>query len=67
MLALEANGKLWLYFMSDEGVPGAKRLVGEGWDIYQKIIVSGDDILALDDHGDVYRYKFNQNGFYPLK
>jgi len=67
LLALEDDGKLWLFSMSDEGVPGTKIQVGTGWDMYEQILVSGDDILARDVIGDVYRYTFDPNGFYPLK
>ncbi|MFC3197931.1 DUF1735 domain-containing protein [Parapedobacter deserti] len=67
LLALAHDGRLWLYEMSDQAVPGPRRQVGSGWEMYQQIIVSGSDILALDGAGDVYRYKFNPNGFFPLK
>lgn len=67
LLAVGNDGKLWLYNMSADGIPGSRRQVGQGWDMYTKIIVSGTDILGLDSKGDVYRYKFDPRGFYPLK
>jgi Domain of unknown function (DUF1735). len=67
LLALEENGNLWYYPMSELAVPAARKQVGSGWDMYEKIIVSGADILALDGAGDIYRYRFNPSGFFPLK
>ena len=68
LLALEGNGKLWVYTLSELAVPSNRRLLGEGWDMYQKIMVLNDDLVGLDSKGDVYRYKnFRTDGFYPLK
>lgn len=67
LLALENNGRLWIYPMSADAVPGSRREIGSGWDLYEKVIVSGNDLLALDAAGDVYRYKFDTRGFFPLK
>lgn len=65
LLALSPDGNLWAYPMSADGVPGAKIQIGEGWDIYTDFIVSGDDVLAVDDHGIVFRYKdFDLGGNY---
>lgn len=59
LLALSADGNLWLYKMSADAVPGERILVGTGWNRYEKLLVIGKDILALEPNGDVYRYKFD--------
>ncbi len=68
LLALDGTGRLWYYPMSDQAVPGTRRLVGTGWQMYSRILVTeAGDILALDPNGDLYRYAFNPVGFYPLQ
>lgn len=66
LLALDQSGNLWYIPMNPDGEPGAKKQVGSGWDMYQRIMVSGSDILGIDNKNDVYRYPFNPKGFYPL-
>lgn len=68
LLALDAIGRLWYYPMSDQAVPGVRKLVGTGWQMYSRILVSDEgNILALEPNGDLYRYEFNPVGFYPLQ
>lgn len=67
LLALDNSGSLYLYPVTSEMTLDARRLVGTGWDLYRQIMVVGDDILGLDLQGQIYRYEFNPNGFYPLK
>ncbi|MCF3112172.1 DUF1735 domain-containing protein [Niabella sp. CC-SYL272] len=59
LLALGADGNLWLYKMAADATPGERILVGTGWNRYEKLVVVGKDILALDTNGDVYRYQFD--------
>lgn len=69
LLTVDATGRLWYYPMSDQAEPGVRKLVGTGWQMYNKILVSDDgDILALEANGDLYRYDFDPLvGFYPLQ
>jgi hypothetical protein len=70
LLALDTDGKLWLYsnnILRDGGVPynGGRREVGHGWGNFTKILptdVTGDgftDLLALDTAGDLWLYSNN--------
>jgi hypothetical protein len=54
--------------MTDDGVLGSKRQIGSGWDMYINIFRAGNDLLALDNDGDLWRYNnFNLNSLWPLK
>jgi hypothetical protein len=35
--------------------------------MYSLVFSAGKDLLALDNAGDLWRYKFNPIGFWPLK
>lgn len=66
LICVNSNGDLWYYPMSQDGVPGAGKQVGSGWNIFKKIIVVGNDILALNKTNDLYRISFDPNGFINL-
>lgn len=66
LMAVKNDGTLWIYPVSAEGKIGPVRQVGTGWNKYTKLIISGGDVLALDSNGDLYRYKFDPSGYYPL-
>lgn len=66
LLALKPDGSLWLYPVKSNGDLGAAQELGSGWNKYERIVVVGQDILAFDEKGDVFRYEIDPNGFYPL-
>lgn len=37
ILALDADGKLWTYYMSAEGFVGNRRQVGHGWNVFNRL------------------------------
>lgn len=67
LVCLDANGGLWYYPVSQDGSSlGTGKQVGSGWNIFKKIIVVGNDILALNKTNDLYRISFDPNGFINL-
>ena len=66
LVCVDPNGGLWYCPMSQAGVPGTAKQVGSGWNIFKKIIVVGNDILALNQFNDLYRISFSPNGFINL-
>jgi hypothetical protein len=68
LLAVKSDGTLWAYPISKNGDVGDAKQIGSGWNKYVKLITTGDDILALDSNGDLYRYKnIDPNVFYRVK
>jgi hypothetical protein len=68
LIAWKKDGTLWYYPVATNGTVGDKNKIGAGWNKYVKLIISGDDILALDSNGNLYRFKdINTNGFYQLQ
>ncbi|WP_300599289.1 DUF1735 domain-containing protein [Niabella sp.] len=59
LLCLTAGGDLWYYPASATAVPGTGKKVGSGWNVFKKIMVSGNDILALSASNGVYRLAFD--------
>jgi hypothetical protein len=69
LLGVKSDGTLWAYAVSEgDGSIGDAKKIGSGWDAYVKLITTGDDILALDSSGDLYRYKdIDPSGTYKVK
>ena len=67
MIGIDDAGNMWEHPVSDAGIIGGKRQIGSGWDMYVNVIRCGTDLLALDENGDLWRYEFDPNGFWPLK
>ncbi len=67
LLAREPNGNLSQIPMGPEGLPQAAVPRGTGWDMYVSVVASGNDLLALDNEGNVWRYKFVSRGNWQLK
>ena len=66
LLCVDKDGGLWYYPMSQAGVPGTRTQVGSGWNVFKKIIVVGNDILALNSTNNLYRINFDPTGFIHL-
>ncbi|WP_270388568.1 DUF1735 domain-containing protein [Alistipes finegoldii] len=66
ILAVDANGDMWAFPLSDTFVLGAPHKIGTGWDIYTTVLACGEQLLALDTNGDLWRYEFNPTAFWPL-
>lgn len=66
LICVNSNGDLWYYPVSQDGTPGTGKQVGSGWNIFKKIIVVGNDILALNNNNDLYRITFNPDSFINL-
>ena len=58
---------MWIMPLTDSFQAGTRRKIGTGWDIYNKIFQCGEDLLAVDKNGDLWRYEFNPTAFWPLK
>lgn len=56
LLIVTKDGDLMAYEVDETGNLGSGKKIGKGWNIYKKMVATGDDILALDSKGDVYRY-----------
>lgn len=67
ILAVDANGDMWAFPLSDTFALGAPHKIGTGWDIYTTVIACGEQLLAVDTNGDLWRYEFNPTAFWPLK
>ncbi|MBD1420888.1 BT_3987 domain-containing protein [Sphingobacterium chuzhouense] len=67
LLCIEPSGALWEIPITADGVVSPRRQLGSGWDMYKLIVPFGDDLLAIASDNKVYRYRFNPNGFWPLK
>jgi len=66
LICVNNAGDLWYYPVSVDGVPGTGKQVGSGWNIFKKIIVVGNDILALNSANDLYRITFDPDGYIRL-
>ena len=58
---------MWVVSLTDDYALGTKRQIGTGWDMYDNVFACGDDLLALDSNGDLWRYEFDPVAFWPLK
>jgi hypothetical protein len=58
---------MYQFSLAETGEFGLKKKIGSGWDMYGSVFAAGDDVLGLDGNGDLWRYKFNPAGFWPLK
>ena len=56
------------YSLSNATPPavGPRRNIGTGWNQYKKLFQCGEDLLALDDNGDLWKYQFTPEGYWPL-
>jgi len=59
LLIVEKSGNLTAYAVDGTGNLGSNTKVGSGWEVYKKFAAVGNDILAIDNKGDVYRYKID--------
>ncbi len=67
LIGIDSAGNMWLTSVTDDGALGNETRIGWGWDTYKKVFSVGTDLLALDDNGDLWRYKFNPGISWPLK
>ncbi|MFH8929327.1 FG-GAP repeat domain-containing protein [Streptomyces pristinaespiralis] len=76
LIARATDGKLYLY--SGTGVASspfkAKKLVGSGWNTYNKLVAPGDmngdgrgDLVGRNSDGNLYRYDANGRGGFNAK
>lgn len=68
LLGVEPDGTMAAYSLTKTNPPsvGARRNVGTGWNQYTRLIKCGNDLLALDKNGDLWRYQFTPEGYWPL-
>jgi len=67
LIAVDETGVMLLIPVSDSGSLASEVNIGFGWDMYVKVFSSGTDLLALDENGDLWRYRFNPHISWPLK
>ncbi|MFJ3103143.1 FG-GAP repeat domain-containing protein [Streptomyces sp. NPDC086835] len=76
LIARATDGRLYLY--SGTGVASApfkaKKLIGSGWNTYNKLVAPGDmngdgrgDLVARNSDGNLYRYDANGKGGFNAK
>lgn len=63
LICVNADGDLWYYPVS-AGVPGTGKKVGSGWNVFKKIIVRGNEILALGQTNGLYAIAFDPDKTY---
>ncbi|WP_460686402.1 DUF1735 domain-containing protein [Niabella aquatica] len=63
LICVNAAGDLW-YYPVNAGVPGTGKKVGSGWNIFKKIIVRGNEILALSSTNSLYAIAFDPEKTY---
>ncbi|SDC19674.1 DUF1735 domain-containing protein [Niabella drilacis] len=63
LICVNAAGDLWYYPVTG-GVPGAGKKVGTGWNVFRKIIVRGNEILALGQTNGLYAIAFDPDKTY---
>lgn len=68
LLGVEPNGIMAAYSLSQSNPPsvGSRRNIGTGWNQYTRLFKCGDNLLALDKNGDLWRYSFTPEGYWPL-
>jgi len=66
LIAIDKEGDMWKYPLLKNGQPGLPKKIGTGWNIHQKVVVLGDDLLCVDKDGTVWQIKFNNNGYWTL-
>lgn len=68
LIGVEPSGVMAAYSLTDTTPPsvGARRNIGTGWNQYMKLFQCGEDLLALDENGDLWRYQFTPEGYWPL-
>lgn len=73
LLAIDANGKLWMYRGDGAGgfLPGVAQQVGEGWSGFKFVLAPGDfsgdghpDLLAVATDGAMWLYRGNGDGWW---
>lgn len=68
LLGVEPDGTMAAYSLTQTNPPsvGSRRNVGTGWNRYCRLFKCGDSLLALDKNGDLWRYPFTPEGYWPL-
>lgn len=68
LLGVEPNGIMAAYSLTQSNPPsvGGRRNIGTGWNKYTRLFKCGDKLLALDRNGDLWRYSFAPEGYWPL-
>ncbi len=63
LIAIDEEGGMWKYPLHNNGQPSLPKKIGTGWNIFQKVVVLGGDLLCIDKNGTVWQLKFNSNGY----
>lgn len=66
LIAVDPDGVMWRYELNAGGEPRLPHKIGEGWDKYSEIIVTGDTLVAVDRRGCVDRISFNPYLYWNL-
>jgi hypothetical protein len=65
LLGVDADGYLWSFPTSVNGVIGSKSRIGSGWNRFKKIISIGTTLLCIEENGDSYVFEnFNTTDKY---
>ena len=57
LLGVDADGYLWSFPTSVNGVIGSKSRIGSGWNRFKKIISIGTTLLCMEENGDFYVFE----------
>ncbi|MGW2303664.1 endonuclease/exonuclease/phosphatase family protein [Streptomyces sp. NPDC001809] len=71
LVAVDELGYLWLHEGNGDGTFAARRMIGNGWQVYDALAAPGDlngdgnaDLVGREESGDLYFYQGNGAGGY---
>lgn len=67
LFCVEANGDLWQYPLTEDGVVGSRTKIGSGWDLYTKVFAFNDKLIGVDKDNKLWMYNFDIRAFWALK
>ena len=69
LVCVDLEGKMWLHTWDAATLTYSltPKQIGSGWDKFTHLIPWGDDLLARDGEGNLYRYKFNLDNFWEVE
>ena len=69
LVCVDLEGKMWLHTWDAATLTYSltPKQIGSGWDKFTHLIPWGDDLLARDGEGTLYRYKFNLDNFWEVE
>jgi len=66
LIVIDKEGIMWRYPIHANGMVGLATKIGTGWDVYNKIVVVGNDLLCVDKEDVVWQIKFKDEGYWII-